>query len=77
MVSDDVVTVGVGSWVRFRSGDLEEEYRIVPEQDADIMRRLMSEKAPVGRALLGHRVGDVVQVRAPGWNGTVTVLRVD
>jgi transcription elongation factor GreB len=33
--------------------------------------------APLARALLGHRVGDVVTVRAPGGEEGIDILSVD
>jgi transcription elongation GreA/GreB family factor len=33
--------------------------------------------APLARALLGHRVGDVVTVRAPGGEDRLEILRAE
>jgi transcription elongation GreA/GreB family factor len=68
----------VGDVVHVRDGELEEWWRIVPPDEADAARRCISEKTPMALALLGHRAGDVVRVRAPGaprgW--PVTILAV-
>jgi transcription elongation GreA/GreB family factor len=69
--------IRVGSWVEIRDGELEEGWRIVNAEEADAMRRLMSEETPLARALLGHVSGDVVRVRGPqGPARAVTVLDV-
>jgi transcription elongation factor GreA len=69
--------IGVGSCVEIRDGELEEAWRIVSADEADAMRRLMSEETPLARALLGHVAGDVVRVRGPqGPARAVTVLHV-
>jgi transcription elongation GreA/GreB family factor len=69
----------VGDVVHVQDGELEEWWRIVPPEEADAARRFISEQTPMARALLGHRAGDVVSVRAPGaprgW--PVTILAVD
>jgi transcription elongation factor GreA len=71
--------VQLGDVVDVRDGELQEWWRIVTHVDADAARRLISEESPLGRALLGHRPGEVVSVRAPGAPGTarpVTILAV-
>lgn len=42
-----------------------EEYKIVGSQEADPMNGLLSEESPIGKALLGHAIGDVVTIEAP------------
>ncbi|MDO4811782.1 MAG: transcription elongation factor GreA [Eubacteriales bacterium] len=41
------------------------EYKIVGSQEADVMSRAVSEDSPFGKALMGARVGDEVNVEAP------------
>ena len=48
-----------------KEGDAE-EYKIVGSQEADPMNGLLSEESPIGKALLGHEVGDVVSVPETG-----------
>lgn len=64
-VPGDVVTMN--SRVRFR--DLEEErdhvFSLVFPADADTSQNRLSILAPVGAALLGYRVGDVVEWPVP------------
>lgn len=65
--ADAVETVAVGSTVEIcylESGD-RDEYTLVPPSDADIRHNRISTFSPVGRAIYGHRVGDIVQVQAP------------
>jgi transcription elongation GreA/GreB family factor len=40
------------------------------------MRRRISEHCPLGRALLGHRVGDEVRVQGPEGRWPVLILAV-
>ncbi len=41
------------------------EYRIVGTQEADVMARAVSEDSPFGKALMGAKGGDEVNVEAP------------
>lgn len=41
------------------------EYRIVGTQEADVMARVVSEDSPFGKALMGAKMGDEVNVEAP------------
>ena len=60
-------TVGVGITVKLRDLDLgdEFEYTIVGSTEADPAQAKISLESPVGEALMGKKVGDVVEVRAP------------
>ncbi len=69
--------VEVGSWVLVRDGDREERWRIVSAHEGDAARQLMSEDAPMARALLGHRAGERVRVRAPAGSWPVVIVAVD
>ncbi len=57
----------VGSVVRVRDieFDEEDEYRLVGTVEADPMNNRISNESPVGRALLGHKAGEVIDVEAP------------
>ncbi len=65
-VPDDVVTMN--STVRLRdveTGEVE-TYTLVFPYEADIAANKLSILAPIGTAILGYRVGDVVRWRVPG-----------
>lgn len=53
-----------------RTGE-REEYTLVPPDDADILRHRISTFSPIGRALFGRRVGEIVEVDAPA--GTIAI----
>lgn len=42
------------------------EYQIVSEQEADLKSGKISVTSPIGKGLLGKKVGDVAEVTAPG-----------
>ncbi len=43
----------------------EEEYKIVGSQEADPMNGFLSEESPIGKALMGHVVGEEVSIEVP------------
>jgi len=63
--------VGVGSVVTIEEVDTgtQKQFRIVGAMEADPEHQKLSYQAPVARALIGHRKGDVVEVTLP--KGTV------
>lgn len=64
-VPPDVVTMN--STVRLRDLEMDEidTYTLVYPEKADISRDLLSVLAPVGTAILGYRVGDVIRWAVP------------
>jgi transcription elongation factor GreA len=65
----DVVTLG--SWVRLRDCATRDEfeYLIVGSAEADPFKNRISNQSPVAQAVLGHQVGECIQVQIPA--GTV------
>ena len=58
-------------------GESEEEtYRIVGAAEADPRNGKISNESPMGTALLGRRVGDVVNVQTPGGEWKVTIKHI-
>lgn len=56
----------------------EETYRIVGPAEADPAQGRISFESELGKALLGHRVGDEVVVRTPaGGSYTVRIVRIE
>ena len=72
-------TVGHGSKVRVRDLEdgSEEEYHIVGSQEANPMQCLVSSDSPFGRGLLGHTVGEIVDVEAPAGVLKFEILAID
>jgi transcription elongation factor GreA len=59
--------VGIGSYVTVleRGTKDDETFQIVGSAEADPTKCRISNESPVGRALLGKRVGDEVQIKIP------------
>ena len=54
----------------------EEEYRIVGSTESDPLEGKISDDCPLGKALLGQRVGDSINVETPGGIVKYTVISI-
>ena len=68
----------IGSFVRVRDGQAGDlaEYELVGPIEADIANGRVSVEAPVGRALLGHGAGAVLDVKTPSGTLGLKILSV-
>lgn len=59
--------IHVGSTVKIENIKIKKEvtYRIVGSNETDPSAGRISDESPIGKALIGHQVGDVVEVEAP------------
>ena len=73
----DTETVNLGSKVKVLDTEFDEEetYQIVGSTEANPDQGKISDESPIGKNLLGHRVGDIVAIPVP--NGTVTYKILD
>ncbi len=58
---------GYGSrvWLRDLQKSVELEYKLVTTEEADAAKGLISTTSPIGKALLGRRVGEEIAVQTP------------
>lgn len=63
----DVNVINVGSQVKLLDMEFDEEmeYKIVGSTEVDCLNGKISNESPVGLALIGAKVGDVVEVEVP------------
>jgi len=76
VVSTEAVNVGTTVRILFVDDNEEEEYTIVGAREADPMNNKISNESPIGKALLGKKVGDVATVDAPEGMYDVKVLEI-
>ncbi len=70
--------VGMGSTVRFAEDGADEEiYRIVGPAEADPKSGRVSYESALGKALIGHRVGDQVEIRTPSGAYSVRINAIE
>jgi transcription elongation factor GreA len=69
-------SVRLGCTVVVESTSGRREYTIVGSTEADPTSGRISNESPVGKALIGHRVGDKVQVLTPKGPASFTVAEI-
>lgn len=57
--------VQLGDMVKVKVEDGHEEFSIVGEMESDIMNKKISDTSPIGKAILGAKVGSTVTVTTP------------
>lgn len=76
MYKSDEVSPGC----RFKVRDIEfddiEEYHFVGSQEADPMSGKISDEAPFGKAMLGRKIGEIVEVEAPAGSSKYEILEI-
>jgi transcription elongation factor GreA len=61
----DTVVFGATVWVIEQESQSKRQYTLVGQDEADMKFNKISVQSPVGRALIGKRVGDFVEVTTP------------
>ena len=75
-ISTDIVSIGSKVKVKDYEFDEEVDYTIVGSAEADPMEFKISNESPVGRGLMGKKVGDVVEVTVPGGINKFEILEI-
>ena len=76
--TDDNSVVHIGSAVTVYDEEMEEEvtYTIMGTTEVDAMRNIVSNESPVGAALLGHKKGARVTVKAPESSYILKIVKI-
>ena len=76
--AEDEVGMNNTVTVYFEEDDEEEVYKIVTTVRGNSLKNLISNESPLGKALLGHRVGDRVEVRVnDDYSYFVTIRKIE
>ena len=75
-VPADVVTMNCKIRIRDQRGRESEEFTLVYPNESDILDGRLSVLAPLGLAVLGARVGDLIKWRVPAGERTFRVERI-
>ncbi len=69
--------IQVGTKVTIKEGNFEAEtFTIVGAAEANPREGKISNESPIGKAILGHKAGDVVRVETPGGTYNVKIIKV-
>ena len=78
VVVEDEVDLNIGCRVRILDMEYNEEmeYKIVGSTEANSLKGKISNESPVGKALIGAKVGDIVEVETQAGTITYKVLEI-
>jgi transcription elongation factor GreA len=72
----EIVEVGARITV-VEDGESAESYLIVGAKEADPRNGRISHESPIGNALMGHKVGDRVEIQTPGGTLILEILEIE
>lgn len=70
-ISKDKVGLGNTVGIKYVEDDEHDQYKIVGSQEANPFESKISNESPIAKALMEHKVGDIVTVESP--NGTYDI----
>ena len=81
IINEDDLSKGVvhiGSKIVVKDIEMDEEvtYKIVGTQEANPMMDLISDESPVGKAFLGHKEGDMIDIDTPSGTFSYQILQI-
>ncbi len=70
--------VSVGNHVTIQEENFPTEtYHVVGAKEADPRNGRISNESPIGRALMDHKVGDIVEAQTPGGKIRLKILKIE
>lgn len=74
----DTKTVQVGNTVQVLDMEFDDkiDYTIVGSEEADLLENKISNESPIGKALLGKKKNDVIEVEAPAGLLSFKILKI-
>jgi transcription elongation factor GreA len=75
-LSRDAAGYGSRVWLLDLQRSVEVEYKLVTTEEADAAQGMISTTSPIGKALLGRRVGDEVKVQTPAGTKEFELVRL-
>lgn len=73
---NDKVSIGTTVTLKYDGDDDCEEYKIVGSQEADPMSNRISNESPIAKAIIGSKIGDIVEVESPTGKYKVEIVKV-
>jgi len=75
-ISTDTVNIGAKVVVLNTNKNAEIEYTIVGSTEAAPLQHKISDLSPIGKALIGHKVGETVKVTTPAGETVLEILSI-
>ncbi len=76
-IDTNVVSVGATVTIKMLESDAEMTYQIVGSAEADPVEGRISNESPVGKAMLGHAAGEMVDVQTPGGLVHMQIIQIN
>ena len=76
-ISDNHVSIGTTVKVRDIKFKEDVEFAIVSSLESSVLENKISDQSPIGRALLGHKVGETVVARTPAGELSFKILSIN
>ncbi len=70
-------TVGIGSTVEVQKGFKIFKYTIVGSREAKPEANLISNESPLGKAFLGRKIGDTVEINTPSGKTKYRIVKIE
>lgn len=68
--------VVLGSTVKLKSGGKTKQFQVVGTVEADPLNGKISDESPIGKALLGKKVDDTVEIKTPAETATYKIAEI-
>ena len=75
-INTEDVHVGSTVTVRMKGKKTDVTYQIVGSPEAEPLGGRLSDESPIGKALIGHKVGEQIEVETPGGLVTLTIRQI-
>ncbi len=72
----DEVSLGSTVSLKYVDDDETDEYKIVGSQEADPFESKISNESPIAKAIMNHKVGDIVSVESPNGSYDVEITEI-
>ena len=73
---ENVVNIGMTVKVKDLDFDEEEEYLLVGSNEANALEGKISDQSPIGKAIIGAKVGDILTIAIPSGSMRIQILSI-
>src|SRR5574344_208877 len=75
-IKKDAVSIGSTVTVQYVDDNETDEYKIVGSLEADPFNNKISNESPIGKSILGKKVGDIIDVSSPNGSYQVKIIKI-